>query len=83
MDFFNCGIFFFGKDSQLQLWQKITYMSLSLVLIMGLIFSPAVQTKVAQSQDVSEKSSFVVRLADNLALCQMISESPLIGFGEG
>ena len=80
---FVLGIFFFGKDSQLQLWQKITYMSLSLVLIMGLIFSPAVQTKVAQSQDVSEKSSFVVRLADNLALCQMISESPLIGFGEG
>ena len=56
----------------------------SILSVIGTLLytSDAIQTKIAQSES-SGRSSYTVRLADNLGLIQMISERPLFGWSVG
>lgn len=62
----------------------IFVVTLSLLAVIGnfLYNSDAIQNKIEQSESTN-RSSYTVRLADNLGLIQMISERPLSGWSVG
>lgn len=62
---------------------RIIAVSLMLPTIMLIYNSDAVQEKLHQGDNLETRSSFTVRLADNVAMIEMIKERPLMGFGVG
>ena len=69
-------------------WKSyIKYIPILLLLsgfaIYSLYNSEAIQTKVEQSENENQRSSYTVRLADNLGCLLVTSEAPLTGFGPG
>lgn len=54
---------------------------LSVVAVIGIYNSTAVQGKLQEREQGYESSSYTIRANDNLALLMMISEKPILGWG--
>lgn len=76
-------LFFFSKDVYLSVIKRFLLIIPLLVVFLAIMSSNTIQEKIEQSQNTENKteSSTAIRLQDNLALIDIISESPYVGFG--
>ncbi len=77
------GLFVFSKNVYLSILQKILLVIPLFVVFLVIFSSNTIQEKITQSQntEVEKESSTAIRLQDNLALIDIIAESPYVGFG--
>ena len=77
------SLFVFSQNGNMSRRNKILLMFPLLMVFFVIVNSSAIQEKILQSQntEIDNKSSTAIRLQDNLALIDIILESPYVGFG--
>lgn len=64
-------------------YSKVVMGILIVQALISIYNSAVVQEKLQQGENLNSRSSYTVRLADNLGMVEMIKERPLIGYGVG
>lgn len=78
-------LFFLGMIKlkvNFNLGKLLVVIFISAVAFVGLYKSSAIQKKILEKEQAYANSSYSIRLADNVAMYIMISERPIIGWGQ-